>query len=83
MVEPEHEKLRLAMLTAKQLINERYISVREAARAFQISHAVLNNALTGRAWPSALTVSRMEVGLDADLWPPNRLVTTHATPEQT
>ena len=72
VAESEDEKIRVTVSAARSLINERYASVREAARELDMSHAVLNAALTGQSWPSAITVARMELGLGADLWPANR-----------
>lgn len=75
VAEPEHEKIRATVLAARSMIDERYASVREAARKLDMSHAVLNAALTGHSWPSAITVARMELGLGADLWPANQRLT--------
>ena len=66
--DPDHEKIRQAMVKAAELVHERYSSVREAARKFNMNHTVLNAALTGRSWPSMATLARMENGLDSSLW---------------
>lgn len=73
VADPEHEKIRQAMCAAQEHIANRFMSVREAARHLGMGHAVLNSALTGRAWPSAMTIARMELGLGANLWPDNEL----------
>lgn len=69
--DPKHEKVRVTVLAARKPIEERYSSAREAARELEMNHAVLNAALIGSFWPSAITVARMELGLGADLWPSN------------
>jgi hypothetical protein len=44
-------------------------SVREASRLTGVDHATLGAVLNGNTWPDLVTIARLELGLDVDLWP--------------
>ncbi|WP_139199326.1 helix-turn-helix transcriptional regulator [Curtobacterium sp. MCBA15_013] len=44
-------------------------SLRSVAADAGIGHVTLQRVLAGQAWPDLATIARLEVGLDAALWP--------------
>jgi len=44
-------------------------SLRSVAEDAGIHHVTLLKILHGRAWPDLATISRLEIGLNADLYP--------------
>lgn len=44
-------------------------SVRSAATECGLSHVTVLNALNGKSWPDAWTITHLERGLNAELWP--------------
>lgn len=44
-------------------------TLRDVAADAGIGHVTLQRILTGQAWPDLQTIARLEVGLDAALWP--------------
>ncbi|PYY32510.1 hypothetical protein [Curtobacterium sp. MCBD17_030] len=44
-------------------------SLRAVAADAGIGHVTLQRVLAGQAWPDLVTIARLEVGLDAALWP--------------
>ena len=44
-------------------------TLRDVASDAGIGHVTLQRVLTGQTWPDLQTVARLEVGLDAALWP--------------
>ncbi|KQO97497.1 hypothetical protein ASF30_13780 [Leifsonia sp. Leaf264] len=44
-------------------------SIRSVAAASGLNHATLAAVLNGSTWPDAETVAKLELGLQADLWP--------------
>jgi transcriptional regulator with XRE-family HTH domain len=44
-------------------------SIREVAEACELEHSALVRVLNGEQWPDLITISKLEDGLDADLWP--------------
>lgn len=44
-------------------------TLRAVAADAGIGHVTLQRVLTGQAWPDLQTIARLEVGLDAALWP--------------
>lgn len=44
-------------------------SIRAAAEAAGVNHSTLLGILEGRTWPDLETIAKIELGLQADLWP--------------
>lgn len=44
-------------------------TLRDVAAICGVGHVTLQRVLTGQAWPDLHTIARLEVGLDAALWP--------------
>ena len=44
-------------------------SVRSVAVDCGLSHVTVLNALNGKSWPDAWTITHLERGLNAELWP--------------
>jgi DNA-binding phage protein len=44
-------------------------SLRAVAAEAGLGHVTLQRVLAGQAWPDLQTIARLEVGLDAALWP--------------
>jgi hypothetical protein len=44
-------------------------SIRAAAASSDINHATLLRILSGEVWPDLETIVKLEIGLDAALWP--------------
>lgn len=59
--------MRLVAGNLRSEIGER--SLRQVSRDTGVPHAVIATILTGSAWVEAATIARLEVGLDAALWP--------------
>ena len=70
--DPVAEVARRLVLNLEQAIAGR--SIRSVAEAAGLDHTTLLGLLRGRSWPDLATIARLELGLDADLWPgrPNR-----------
>ncbi|KQW08189.1 hypothetical protein ASC66_04455 [Leifsonia sp. Root4] len=65
--DPVGEVARRFTLNLREAIGER--SIRAAARAADLSHVTLVAILEGRTWPDMETIAKLELFLDADLWP--------------
>ena len=64
------ENARRFVLNLTEAIGEQ--SVRAAAKQSSVSHVTLLNILAGRVWPDLATITKLEIGLEASLWPPYR-----------
>ncbi|HVT75919.1 MAG TPA: helix-turn-helix transcriptional regulator [Acidimicrobiales bacterium] len=45
------------------------LSLRDVETRTGVDHTTVDNILNGRSWPDLITIARLEVGLDTDLWP--------------
>jgi len=52
-------------------------TLRQIEEATGIDDAVIARILSGKSWPDARTIARLEHGLDCDLWP-RRFGGTHS-----
>jgi len=43
-------------------------STRSVAEEAGMNHVTLLNALAGQSWPDLITLARLEISLDAELW---------------
>ncbi|MDR7253379.1 hypothetical protein J2X46_002364 [Nocardioides sp. BE266] len=66
-VDPLAEVARLVALRVTEAMDGR--SLRSVGQLTSVDFTALSDLLNGRSWPSALTIARLERGLDADLWP--------------
>lgn len=64
---PVGEVARQFALNLRTAIGER--SIRNAADAAGVHHVTLLGILAGRTWPDLATIAKLELGLEADLWP--------------
>lgn len=64
---PSAEVVRLFALNVRRAIGDR--SVRSAAADSGLSHVTVLNALNGKSWPDAWTITHLERGLNSELWP--------------
>lgn len=44
-------------------------SLRAIALRTGVDHSTIQSILQGRVWPDVYTLAKLEIGLDADLWP--------------
>jgi hypothetical protein len=44
-------------------------SLRAVAATVNVNHSTLIGILAGSTWPDAETIAKLELGLDADIWP--------------
>ena len=44
-------------------------TVRQIENATGVDDSVISRILSGKSWPDARTIARLENGLDRDLWP--------------
>lgn len=65
--EPTGEVARRFANNVRAAIGDR--SIRSAAAACEVNHATLLGILAGRVWPDLYTISKLETGLDTELWP--------------
>jgi len=65
--DPAGEVARRFALALAEQIGSR--TLREVAEQCELTHATLVGILAGRTWPDMRTISRLEDGLDVDLWP--------------
>ncbi|MFI9329637.1 helix-turn-helix domain-containing protein [Kitasatospora sp. NPDC052868] len=71
-VAPTHAQARVVLAIARSLqrhIDERGWSLREVSVLTGVNRQVIANLLAGRSWVDVVTVSLLEDGLDAVLWP--------------
>lgn len=61
------EVARLFVVNVRNAMGGR--TLREVAADAGIGHVTLQRIITGQAWPDLQTIARLEVGLDAELWP--------------
>jgi hypothetical protein len=61
------EVARLFAVNLRSAIGDR--SIRSVALASGVNHATVLGILEGRAWPDLSTIAKLEIGLDAELWP--------------
>ena len=64
---PSAEVVRQFALNVRSAIGDS--SVRSIAAACGLSHVTVLNALNGKSWPDAWTISNLERGLNTGLWP--------------
>lgn len=64
------ETARQFVLNLTEAIGDK--SIRAAASKSSVSHVTLLNILAGRVWPDLATITKLEIGLEASLWPPYR-----------
>jgi len=65
--DPSAEVARLFATRLRSAMGER--SLRSAGAETGVDHSTIQAVLQGRAWPDLDTISRLENGLHADLWP--------------
>ena len=65
--EPDAVKHLLAVTARITELTDKY-GVREVARQADISHSTLSRTVSGRLWPSAVMVARLEAAFDCNLW---------------
>ncbi|MEJ3404592.1 hypothetical protein WDJ51_07605 [Rathayibacter sp. YIM 133350] len=65
--DPSAEVARRFARRLRAAIGER--SIRSVAVLSDVNHATVLAILAGRAWPDLYTISKLERGLQADLWP--------------
>jgi hypothetical protein len=65
--DPSAEAARLFARNLRAAMGER--SLRAAGADTGVDHSTIQAILQGRAWPDLDTMSRLENGLGADLWP--------------
>lgn len=65
--DPFGEIARQFVLNVRDAMSGR--SLRSVAADAGIGHVTLQRVLAGQAWPDLQTIARLEVGLDAALWP--------------
>ena len=44
-------------------------SIRSVSRATKVPHNTVASILAGRVWPDFVTIARLEIGLETQLWP--------------
>jgi hypothetical protein len=71
--DPSTEVARLLAGRLRAAMGER--SLRAAGAETGVDHSTIQAILQGRAWPDLDTISRLENGLRADLWPGRPLAT--------
>lgn len=64
---PLAEVARLVAVRVIEAMNGR--SLRTVGRLTDVDFTALSDLVNGRSWPNALTIARLERGLDTDLWP--------------
>ncbi|HEY9328923.1 MAG TPA: helix-turn-helix transcriptional regulator [Streptomyces sp.] len=67
-----HPQARIVQALARALgerLEERGLSMRQAAALTGVNRQVIINLLSGISWPDVLTVSLLEDGLGVALWP--------------
>ena len=65
--DPVAEVMRLVAANLRVIIGTR--SLRSIARETGVPHAVISAILSGSSWVEAATIARLEIGLEAALWP--------------
>ena len=68
--DPIAEVARLFAVNLRDAIATR--SIRSVATQTGVSHVTLLNVLAGRVWPDLVTMKRLEIGLNVNLWPEYR-----------
>lgn len=61
------EIARLLAIRLKKITDKR--GTRDAARSAGVSHSVISRIVHGDAWADTATLAKLELALDADLWP--------------
>ena len=64
--DPGAEVMRQVALNLRAAIGTR--SLREVSRQSGVHHSVVSKVLEGTAWVEAVTIARLEIGLDVRLW---------------
>lgn len=65
--DPVGEVARQLALNLRNAIGER--TLRAAEEATGVDHSTIGGILQGATWPDIYTLAKLELGLDADLWP--------------
>jgi len=65
--DPSAEVARLFARNLRAAMGQR--SLRSAGAETGVDHSTIQAILQGRAWPDLDTISRLETGLESDLWP--------------
>lgn len=68
--DPVAELARRFSLNLANAIGE--TSVRAVARSTGVPHNTVAKILAGQVWPDFVTIARLELGLQASLWPKTR-----------
>ena len=66
-LDPAGEVARQFALNVREAIGDR--TLRAAGEATGVDHSTIQAILAGNAWPDLETIAKLEIGLDADLWP--------------
>jgi transcriptional regulator with XRE-family HTH domain len=64
---PDVETARILAINILQAMDGR--SLRATKALTGVDHTTISAILQGRVWPDLQTISRLEAGLGADLWP--------------
>jgi hypothetical protein len=65
--DPVGEVARQLALNLQTAIGDR--SLRSIASLCGVTHVTIAAILAGKIWPDTATLARLELGIDADLWP--------------
>ncbi|MBT2479444.1 helix-turn-helix transcriptional regulator [Streptomyces sp. ISL-94] len=68
----DHPQARVVQALARTLMEqmaEQGLSLRQVAAVSGVNRQAITNLLQGSSWPDVFTVSRLEDGLGAALWP--------------
>jgi transcriptional regulator with XRE-family HTH domain len=68
--DPAGEVARQFALNLRKAVGDR--SLRAAGEATGVDHTTIQAILTGSTWPDLETIAKLEIGLDANLWPRRR-----------
>jgi len=68
--DPIAEVARLFAINLRDAIADK--TIRSVAVQTGVSHVTLLNVLAGRVWPDLVTMKRLEIGLNVNLWPEYR-----------
>lgn len=66
-----HARLQLAARNIRRHVrdNIELKSLKDLAEVTGVGHSTISDFVAGCAWPSALTIAQLEVGIDREIWP--------------
>ncbi|WP_411709698.1 helix-turn-helix domain-containing protein [Corynebacterium sp. LaCa116] len=65
-----HERIRHLVLNVKrEALRDRYGSYRKFAQACGMNPSTITDMINGRAWPSSLTIAKIETEIGVMMWP--------------